>query len=102
MSFDRMAAAVDWLDAYRDGNLEKILKMYGDDAVIECGCGGMKTIAGKESLRAYWVQRLKDYPASHMDELQPSSDGTMISYKTRDCGGKRPDEIQCARPNRNV
>ncbi|WP_247834255.1 hypothetical protein [Bradyrhizobium sp. 200] len=39
MTFDAMAAAVDWLDAYRAGDIESILEFYADDAVIECGCG---------------------------------------------------------------
>jgi hypothetical protein len=80
MSFDPMAAAVDWLDAYRDGDLETILAMYADDAVVHCGCGGMKTIAGREGLRAYWIDRLKTYPASGLANLQPTRDGAMISY----------------------
>jgi hypothetical protein len=83
MSFDPMAFAVDWLDAYRAGDIEAILEMYADDAVLQCGCGGMKTITGAEGLRAYWVARLRDYPASNLDNLQPSEDGTMISYVTR-------------------
>jgi ketosteroid isomerase-like protein len=29
-----MAVAVDWLDAYRAGDLETILNMYADNAVI--------------------------------------------------------------------
>ena len=62
LSFDPMAAAVDWLDAYRSGDLKTILRMYADDAVVECGSGGMKTITGKQGLRAYWQQRLKDTP----------------------------------------
>ena len=80
MSFDPMAAAVDWLDAYRAGDLETILGMYADDAVVHCSCGGMKTISGKEGLRAYWVNRLKEYPASDLGNLQRSGDGSMISY----------------------
>jgi hypothetical protein len=82
MSFDPMAAAVDWLDAYRSGDLKSILAMYADDAIIQCGCGGMKTIIGRHALRAYWVNRFRDYPASHLDNLQPSDDGTVISYIT--------------------
>jgi hypothetical protein len=84
MSFDPMAAAVDWLDAYRAGDTEVILKMYADDAVVHCGCGGAKTITGIEGLRAYWVERLRDYPASDLDNLQPSYGGTLISYVSRD------------------
>ncbi|MET3971362.1 hypothetical protein ACVWXN_000085 [Bradyrhizobium sp. i1.4.4] len=82
MSFDPMAAAVDWLDAYRAGDIECILGMYADDAMIHCACGGMKTIIDRDGLRAYWVDRLRQYPASALDNLQPSQDGTMISYIT--------------------
>ena len=39
MSFDPMAAAVDWLDAYRAGDIEALLAMYADGAFIHCGCG---------------------------------------------------------------
>jgi hypothetical protein len=43
------------------------LEFYADDAVIECGCAGMKTITGKDGVRSYWVQRLNDYTASELD-----------------------------------
>jgi ketosteroid isomerase-like protein len=78
MTFDPMASVVDWIDAYRAGDIEAILKMFADDAVVECGCDGMKTISGKEGLRAYWVQRLKDYPASTLEDLRPADDGAAI------------------------
>src|SRR3954453_6361407 len=84
MSFDAMAAAIDWLDAYRAGDLETILGMYTEDAVIVCGCGGTKTVAGRESRRAYWVDRLIKYPASRLDNLQQSGDGALISYVVRE------------------
>ncbi|MCK1424249.1 nuclear transport factor 2 family protein [Bradyrhizobium sp. 182] len=80
MSFDPMAAAVDWLDAYRAGDIETILGMYADDAVIHCGCGGMKTRSGKDGRRAYWRDRLRDYPATSLNDLKPSGDTTVISY----------------------
>jgi hypothetical protein len=83
MSFDPLAAAVDWLEAYRAGDIDTILRMYADDAVIQCGCGCTKTIAGKEALRAYWTDRLRRYPASELDNLRPLKDGTAISYVTR-------------------
>lgn len=82
MSFDPMAAAIDWLDAYRAGDLDAILKMHADDAVIHCGCGTMKTISGEETLRAYWVERLQEYPASDLDNVHPLQDGSLISYVT--------------------
>ena len=84
MTFDPMAAAVDWLDAYRAGDIESILEMYADDAVVNCGCSGLKTITGKDGLRAYWVDRLRNYPASGLDNLQPAQDAAVISYITRE------------------
>ncbi len=83
MSFDPMAAAVDWLDAYRAGDIEEILKMFAEDAVVNCGCNGLIAVTGRQGLRAYWVDRLRRYPASELDNLQPSADGTMIAYITR-------------------
>nr|WP_247428963.1 hypothetical protein [Bradyrhizobium sp. 139] len=44
--------------------------MYAEDAIVHCGCGGMKTITGREGFRAYWVDRLRQYPASELDNLQ--------------------------------
>jgi SnoaL-like domain len=82
MTFDPMASAIDWLDAYRAADIEAILKLFADDAVVECRCAGVATITGRESLRVYWQQQLKDYPASHLDDLQPSNDGATISYRS--------------------
>lgn len=82
MAFDPIAAAVDWLDAYRAGDIESILEMYADDAIVHCGCGGMKTIAGRDALRAYWIERLKSHPASDLDDLQPHAECTAVSYVT--------------------
>lgn len=82
MSFDPMAVAIDWLDAYRAGDIEAILEMHAEDAVVHCGCGGVKTITSREALRAYWIDRLRDYPAGKLDDLNPAHDGTIISYTT--------------------
>ena len=82
MSFDPMAAAVDWLDAYRAGDIETLLEMYADNVVVHCGCGGMKTLAGREALRAYWIDRLHKYSALDLADLQPSHEGPAISYNT--------------------
>jgi len=84
MKIDSLAIATDWLDAYRAGDLEAILRFYADDAVIECRCGGTKVITGNEGIRAYWVQRLQDYPASDLSDLQPATeDEASISYRAR-------------------
>ena len=73
MTFDAMAAAIDWLDAYRDSDIETIVKMHADGAVVECHCDGAETITGRESLRAYWERRFTDYPASDLDDLAACS-----------------------------
>lgn len=83
MTFDPMAVAVDWLDAYRAGDIDAILDMYADDAVTECGCDRL-TVTGKEGLRAYWQRRFRDYPASDLDNLRSYADGVTISYVARD------------------
>lgn len=82
ISFDPMAVAVDWLDAYRAGDLETIMELHAEDAVVHCGCSGAQTITGREALRAYWVDRLRKYPAGSLDDLNPSDRGTAISYVT--------------------
>ncbi|QOG17603.1 YybH family protein [Bradyrhizobium sp. SEMIA] len=79
MSFDAMAAAVDWLDACRAGDIEALLEMYAEDAVVSCGCDEL-TISGRDGLRAYWAARLRERPATELDDLQPSHGGTLISY----------------------
>lgn len=80
MSFDPMAVIVDWLDAYRSSDLETIVGLYSDGATIECACGGVATISGRNALQAYWEQRFKNSPASELDNLQPARDGTAITY----------------------
>ncbi len=77
-----MAVAVDWLDAYRAGDLETIMELHADDAVVHCGCSGAQTITGREALRAYWIDRLQNFPAGTLDDLNPSDNGTVISYVT--------------------
>lgn len=88
MSFDPMAAAVDWLDAYRAGDLDSVLGMYADDAVIHCGCGGLKMSSGRDGRRAYWLDRLANYPAANLDNLQPWNlqpwhETVVVSYVAR-------------------
>jgi hypothetical protein len=83
MTFDPMAVAVDWLDAYRAADLGAMLNMYADDAVTDCACDGM-TVTGMKDLRAYWERRFRDYPASDLDNLQAYAEGATISFVARD------------------
>jgi ketosteroid isomerase-like protein len=80
--FDTMAIAVDWLDAYRSGNLNAILNFYDDEASLECGCGGQKILVGKAALREYWVRRLAEPAALELEDLQPDGDDVALAYST--------------------
>lgn len=82
--FDAMAAAVDWLDAYRAANLDTILGLYDDDASIECGCGGQTVLIGKAALRHYWLQRFAENSPLELDDIQPAGDGIVLAYQTRE------------------
>ena len=85
MKFDALAAAVDWLDAYRAGDIESILRMYRDDAVTKCVCDGV-SIVEKDCLRSYWAERLRDHPAHHLDDIALSDEVAVITYLTNgDC-----------------
>ena len=95
MSFDPMATVVDWLDAYRSGDLESILGLYSDIATIEYGCGAT-TINGREALRAYWEQRLRDYPAADLDDLQSAQDAVAVTYHCRGSNVRADFEFDAA------
>ena len=74
---------MDWLDAHRSGDIETVLKMLADNAVVECGCDGLQIITGKKGQWACWTQQEQDYPASDLEELHLSADGASISYVAR-------------------
>ena len=80
-SFDPMAAAIDWLDAYRAASLS-IVDLHAEGASVECGCGGQKTIVGKGALTEYWRQRFTQKPALELEDLQPAGDAVLVSYRT--------------------
>lgn len=82
-TFDPMATAIDWLDAYRAGSLS-IVDFYASDAAIECGCGGMKVLFGRGAIAGYWIQRFAEMPAGDLIELQTDGDGIIVSYSVPD------------------
>jgi ketosteroid isomerase-like protein len=77
-----MGAAIDWLEAYRARNIESILAMYADDAVVHCGCGGLKKFSGKDGLRAYWLEPIRNCPAFNLDDIQLLEGGAVVSDVT--------------------
>lgn len=80
-SFDPMAVAIDWLDAYRAASLS-IVDLYSDGASLECGCNAQQVIAGRRAIAAYWKQRFVDKPAGELEDLQPDGGAVVVSYRT--------------------
>ena len=68
-SVDLMVIAIDWLDAYRAGDLF-IVDCYADDASLQCDCEGGKELRGTDAITAYWHQRLVEKPAGELIDLQ--------------------------------
>ena len=73
---DPMAVAVDWLDAYRAARINQIVGMHSPDAVIECACGGRKTIYGQEGYRGLLATSL------HRKTCDMDGGAVVISYRT--------------------
>ena len=79
-SFDPMAAAIDWLDAYRAADLS-IVDLYSPTAVLECGCDAYTLISGKAALREYWRRRFSEKPAGALEHLKLSDEAIVVSYQ---------------------
>jgi hypothetical protein len=75
-----MAAAVDWLDAYRTANLA-IVDMYAESALLRCDCNGTQELHGRAAIKAYWEQRFAEKPAGELTDLNLFDDGIVVSYR---------------------
>jgi hypothetical protein len=80
MSFDPMAEAIDWLDAYRASDIS-IVDMYADDAALECDCAGSSTFAGRDAISEYWQQRFLRAPAGELVNLYMEGSAVALSYR---------------------
>jgi ketosteroid isomerase-like protein len=81
-AFDPMAAAVDWLDAYRANDLS-IDDLYTDDARILCGCGTEKALSCSQDRMSYWRARFVDKPARDLIDISDrGGDVVAITYRT--------------------
>src|SRR5690349_12253967 len=78
---DPMAVAVDRLDCYRAGRINQMVGMYSRNAVIDCGCGGNKTVYGAERIAAYWQNRFLNSPALDLVDLQIVDGAVAITYR---------------------
>ena len=79
-SFDPMAAAIDWLDAYRAADLS-IADLYAEDAARECGCDSQTVVIGRSAIAAYWRLRFVAKPACDLESLQTDGgEAIVMSY----------------------
>lgn len=83
-TFDPMALAIDWLDAYRANDLDLLISLYDDAGQLECGCTGQSIVVGKVALSEYWKQRFRQKPAHELEDLQVVGDGIRLAYRTDD------------------
>lgn len=83
ISFDPMAVAIDWLEAYRAEDMEALLDLYDEGASLECGCGGEKILVGREAIRVYRGLRFSEKPYSGFEEFTPIHRGVHFSYRIK-------------------
>jgi hypothetical protein len=79
-SDDLLAVAIDWLDAYRAGDLF-IVDCYADDASLQCDCGGRKDWRGTDAITAYWHQWLVERPAGELIDLQWKGSDVVLDFR---------------------
>ena len=81
--FNPLFAVVDWLIACRRGDLNALLDLYDERAVMECGCEGV-TLTGRNSIAAYWAPKLesKRVSAFKLDYVVLTGHGVQIDYQS--------------------
>jgi hypothetical protein len=85
--FDPVAVTIDWLDACRSRDLDRLLDLYDERATLECNCEGV-VLTGRQSLSAYWQLKLESKPpaAFALGDVTPTGDGVQVDYQN--CEGK--------------
>jgi hypothetical protein len=75
-TFDPMAAAIDWLDAYRAASLS-IVDLYAELASLECACGGRRIMVGHDAIT-------REKPAGELVDLQHAGPDIVVGYRVPD------------------
>ncbi|HRJ68791.1 MAG TPA: nuclear transport factor 2 family protein [Beijerinckiaceae bacterium] len=87
-----------WIAAWNSRDLERILALYDDDAVMASekirmlGLDPSGTLHGKERLRAYWQIGLARRPGLRFDLVAVSASPDSIVVRYRDEHGHEVDE----------
>lgn len=80
-TFDSLAAAVHWLDAYREGSSD-LIDLYTNDAQLECRCIN-ETISGKRAIQKYYADRSEHGGNKQLVEVRPlTNELIFLSYET--------------------
>jgi len=79
---DPMAVAMDWLDAYAGVSVDRIVAMYGQHAVIECGCGSHRCISGLEHITAYTLDQMVEYPSMGLHDIWMEGGSVGLAFRT--------------------
>jgi hypothetical protein len=78
---DKLAVAVDWLDACRTRDLARLLETYDPKATLECDCEQL-SIRGREQIANYWRPKLSkpDRSAFELIQIVPWGKGVKLDY----------------------
>src|SRR4051812_19037344 len=81
--FDPLATVVDWLDACRQGDLNALLDLYDERAILECNCERI-SLTRRNSIAAYWTPKLESklVPAFTLEEMSLTGDGVQVHYQS--------------------
>ena len=82
--FDPIGIIVDWLDTCRKGQLDALIDLYDDGAIVDFCQGG--TFRGRLGVERYWRSKLA-HPAAgafEVDALLPETDGVCLDYRAYD------------------
>jgi ketosteroid isomerase-like protein len=81
--FDPVATVVDWLDACKAGQLDDLLALYAENALIECRCS-RTTLTGRTALAAYWEPKLRAKPpaAFTLDDVALDGQSVSLDYQS--------------------
>jgi ketosteroid isomerase-like protein len=80
--FDPLAVVVDWLDACRWGDLNALLNLYDERAILECDCERI-SLTGRKWIAAYWAPRLqsKAVLAFSLNDMALTADGVSVGAR---------------------
>ena len=86
---DLAALGREWVEAWNTGELERVLRLYSDDAemtsdrIPPLGFGASGTVHGKDELRAYWSKALSLIPNLHFKLIDTyvSPDSIVVFYQ---------------------